>query len=95
VATLHDEFAAAIQSKCEFCCDRNRLGMPGPLRVQYRAPHGRPRWHNVCFKFIRLGVTRFQASSSRGFKAAVSGEDAVRNMDNNGGTRARTFTEMA
>ena len=63
--------------------------------LQNRAHNGRTPWHNVCFMSNRPGVTRFQVGSIRGLNAAVSAEDAVRNMDNNGGTRARTFTEMA
>jgi hypothetical protein len=88
-------FATAVQFK------RGILQRPGPARnggigaSRSRAQRGRLPWHNVCFVSIRLGVTRFQAGSIRGLKAAVSAEDAVRNMDNNGGTRARTFTEMA
>src|ERR1700681_4223483 len=71
-----------------------RTGMDCRYRykLQRREQNRRPPGHNLCLMSIRLGVTRFQAGSSRGLKAAVSAEDAVRNMDNNGGTRARTFT---
>ncbi len=85
------KLAMAVRFKREFFGGRDWLRCQLPQREQNR----RPPWHNVCLMSIRLGVTRFQAGSSRGLKAAVSAEDAVRNMDNNGGTRARTFTEMA
>jgi hypothetical protein len=94
-ATTLRDFSTLVQLKREFCSVRDRRECRCWWQKQLRAQHGRPPWHNVCLMSIRLGVTRFQAGSIRGLKAAVSAEDAVMNMDNNGGTRARTFTEMA